>query len=102
MTALTFIAPICMYCMCRVFTFEEVCCESCFINSPVRHEFHPQSVGGGADIFGFIIAAESTDQRADIGQAVSNLQVVVCAVIVPLDLHTCILCVNGVSMSTTP
>lgn len=86
-------------------TFEEVCSKACFINSPIRDKFHPEVVGGGPDIFRFIIATESTNQRAVLWQPISNLQIVICTAVMPLDLHEQrhnTLRVNGISMSMAP
>lgn len=53
-------------------TFEEVCSKACFIHRPIRDKFHPEGVGGGTDVFRFIIAAESTNQRAVLRQSISD------------------------------
>lgn len=75
-----------LFCTC-VCTFEKVCSKACFIYSPIRDKFHPEGVGGGTDIFRFIVAAESTNQRAVLRQTVSNLKIVICTAVMSLDLH---------------
>lgn len=70
----------------RQLTFEEIGRKSGLINRTVRHEFHPELVGTGFNIIRFVITAEPAQKRAAFRVPVSNLQVVVRTVIMPLDL----------------
>lgn len=68
-------------------TFEKVSRESGLVDRPVGDELHPQCVRGGAHVFGLVVAAKTTDEGARLQGAVPDLQVVVGAAVVPLDLQ---------------
>ena len=68
-------------------TFEKVSSKAGLVNRPVWDKLHPQCVWGGAHILGFVVTTESTNQRAGLQGAVSDLQVVVGAAVVPLNLQ---------------
>lgn len=68
-------------------TFKEICCKACFIDGCIRCKLHPYFVWTGFDVFWLLIATEVAEEWALFGGAISDLQVVVRARIVPLNLQ---------------
>ena len=65
---------------------HEACGESCFLHRAIGDEFNPEAVWCWLDVLGHLVSAECPDQRSRRTLAVSNLQEVVNAIIVILDL----------------
>ena len=65
---------------------HKTCGESRFLYRAVRDKLDPEAVGGGLDILGHLVSAECPDQRRRRALAVSDLQEVVNAIIVILNL----------------
>lgn len=71
----------------RPHTFKEICCKACFIDGCIRCKLHPYFVGTGFDVFWLLIATEVADEWALFSEAISDLQVVVRARVVPFNLQ---------------
>ncbi len=67
-------------------TLHECGCESCLLDGPVRYELDVELVAGGLDVLGHLVAAVRADQGRVGAAAVANLDVVVHAAVVVLDL----------------
>lgn len=67
-------------------TFEEIDGEAGFVDGAVGDEFHPELVGGALDVVRLVVATVAADQAAGLAAAVPDLQVVVGAAVVALDL----------------
>ena len=65
---------------------HEACGEACFLHRAIGDEFNPEAVGSWLDVLGHLVSAECPDQRCRWALSVSNLQEVVNAIIVILDL----------------
>ena len=61
--------------------------ESCLLDRPVRHELDPETVGGGFDVFRHLVTAVSPEQRRAGTVPVSDLQEIVDAVVMVLNLE---------------
>ena len=70
-----------------VVLFHEAGGEARLLHGSVRHELDPKAVGGGLDVLRHLVAAECSQQRSVGVFPVPDLQEVVDAVVVVLDLE---------------